>query len=178
MIPKRHRVRHVWKLWERGKGRERRRERDLLTPQGGMLLHALANSFISTNTVWRPGKSRRGEGRKKKDANHTCSPSVIHQQNGYRGKQKEWCRLSVTTPMPAVKVQEKIVYVRIQRAPDVLRWRFQTPVSTASPKIIGNFYGNLTPCGNTLWVRVKSDMPFITVLYSWMHRRWGREHST
>ena len=32
-------------------------------------------------------------------------------------------------------------------------------------------YGNLTPCGSTLWVRVKSDMPFITVLYSLMRRR-------
>ena len=38
----------------------------LLTPQGGTLLHALANSFISTNTVWRPGESCRGEGRKKR----------------------------------------------------------------------------------------------------------------
>ena len=32
-------------------------------------------------------------------------------------------------------------------------------------------YGNLTPCGSTLWVRVKSDMPFITVLHSVMRRR-------
>ena len=35
-------------------------------------------------------------------------------------------------------------------------------------------YGNLTPCGSTLWVRVKSDksdMPFITVVYSLMRRR-------
>ena len=32
-------------------------------------------------------------------------------------------------------------------------------------------YGNLTPCENTLWVRVKSDMPFITVLHSVMCRR-------
>ena len=26
-------------------------------------------------------------------------------------------------------------------------------------------YGNLTPCENTLWVRVKSDMLFITTLW-------------
>ena len=35
-------------------------------------------------------------------------------------------------------------------------------------------YGNLTPCGSTLWVRVKSDksdMPFITIVYSLMRRR-------
>ena len=32
-------------------------------------------------------------------------------------------------------------------------------------------YGNLTPCGSTLWVRVKSDMPFITVVYNLMRRR-------
>ena len=35
-------------------------------------------------------------------------------------------------------------------------------------------YGNLTPCGSTLWVRVKSDksdMPFITIVQSLMRRR-------
>ena len=38
----------------------------LSTPQCGMFTHALSNSFISTYTVWRPGKSHRGVGRKKK----------------------------------------------------------------------------------------------------------------
>ena len=39
--------------------------RSLLTPQCGMLIHALFNSFSNTNTVWRPGESREGGGRKK-----------------------------------------------------------------------------------------------------------------
>ena len=39
--------------------------RSLLTPQCGMLIYAMHNSFTGTNTVLRPGESREGEGRKK-----------------------------------------------------------------------------------------------------------------
>ena len=46
-------------------------------------------------------------------------------------------------------------------------------VGIGDPKtcwLVDSGYGMLTPCGSTLWVRVESDMPFITVLYSFMRR--------
>ena len=50
--------------------------RSLSTPQCGMLIYAMHNSFTGTNTVLRPGESREGEGRKKRVCPEPLLPAV------------------------------------------------------------------------------------------------------
>ena len=57
----------------------------------------------------------------------------------------------------------------------IFRWlRIAPALDPAITLTNACLHGNSTPCGSTLWVRVKSDKsdtPFITVVYSLMRRR-------